>query len=134
MKEVTAWKAQEVAAYLRYIERIAEKIAGWRAEHGYTGMVSLVDYQRIGSKWKELARQPEQMRRRVVEKLVDAHFESLQDKVEARIGKIKQIKTNGDNGADYLFVGETGNAEIRVVAAGGHNIQCAHTRWIFIKR
>lgn len=134
MKQIAEWKAQEVTEYLAYIQRIADKIAAWRAEYGYVKMTSLVEFQKIGQIWKGLSQAPEARRRAEVEKLVDNHFEALQRKVEGKIGQIVLIEPTGDNGADYIFKGETGNIEIRVVAAGGYNIQCAHTRWIFIKR
>jgi hypothetical protein len=54
--------------------------------------------------------------------------------MEAKIGKILRIMPLGDNGHDFYFKGTKDNAEIRVIAAGGHNIQCSHTRWVFIDR
>lgn len=133
MNQIAEWKAQEVAEYLAYIERVAEKIAAWRKEYGYVKMCTLVDFQKIGQIWKGLSQAPEARRRAKVEEMVDSHFETLQRKVEGKIGKILKIYPTGNNGADYYFEGENGNIEIRVIAAGGYNIQCAHTRWIFIK-
>lgn len=133
LQAIAEWKTQEISECMAYIERVAEKIAAWRREYGYIKMCSLVDFQKIGQKWKGLSQAPEARRRAEVEKMVDEHFEALQRKVEAKIGKIKRIQTTGDNGHDYYFEGENGRIEIRVVAAGGYNIQCAHTRWIFIK-
>lgn len=134
-KQVEAWKALEIIEYLNYIERIAAQIAAWREEYGYIRMCQLVDFQKIGQKWRGLAAHGSETHRRAeVEKMVDAHFETLQRKVESKIGKILTIEPTGDNGADYYFTGENGNIEIRVIAAGGYNIQCAHTRWIFINR
>jgi hypothetical protein len=133
--EGKAYRLYRGKNYSHYIERIAQRIAEWRAEYGYIKMCQLVDFQKIGQRWRGLAAHGSESHRRAeVEKIVTDHFETLQRKVESKIGKILTIEPTGDNGADYYFTGESGNVEIRVVAAGGYNIQCAHTRWIFIKR
>lgn len=63
-----------------------------------------------------------------LKKLVDKHFNKLQDKVEKKIGKILKIRNCG--GDDYLFQGEDANCKVEVILAGGYNIQRLHTRWI----
>lgn len=64
-------------------------------------------------------------------KLVDKHFNSLQAKVEKKIGTIVKITSLG--GDDYRFEGTEGNCKVEVILAGGHNIQRLHTRWIIKK-
>lgn len=63
-----------------------------------------------------------------VQKMVDAHFNELQNKVEKKIGKIKSIYHRG--GDDYEFTGTNGKCAVEVILAGGYNIQKLHTRWI----
>lgn len=65
---------------------------------------------------------------KILKKDIDKHFETLQAKVEKKIGKIQLIYHIG--GDDYRFEGENGNCSVRVILAGGYNIQRLHTRWI----
>lgn len=65
-----------------------------------------------------------------VVKMVDKHFDTLQAKVEKKIGKIETIYNITGSGYDYKFTGTDGECVIRLVNAGGYNIQCQHTRWI----
>ena len=67
-------------------------------------------------------------------KEIDNHFQKLQQKVEDVIGNITMIKPTGENGYDYLFVGTNGSCEVKVILAGGYNIQRLHTRWIVNKQ
>lgn len=67
----------------------------------------------------------------VFKKDIDKHFETLQAKVEKKIGEINMIYHIG--GDDYRFEGENGNCSVRVILAGGYNIQRLHTRWIIMK-
>lgn len=64
-------------------------------------------------------------------KLVDKHFNTLQAKVEKKIGTIIKITSLG--GDDYRFEGTEGNCKVEVILAGGYNIQRLHTRWIIKK-
>ena len=66
-----------------------------------------------------------------MEKDVRNHFNTLQAKVEKKIGKILEIESLG--GSDYRFIGEEGNCSVEVILAGGYNIQRLHTRWIIKK-
>jgi len=66
-----------------------------------------------------------------MEKDVRKHFDTLQAKVEAKIGKI--IKIMQVNGNIYSFEGETDNCNVEVILAGGYNVQRLHTRWIITK-
>lgn len=70
----------------------------------------------------------EEKAREVLKKLIDKHFETLQAKVEKKIGKI--VKIMGLGGDDYRFEGELGSCNVEVILAGGYNIQRLHTRWI----
>lgn len=62
---------------------------------------------------------------------IDKHFNTLQTKVENKIGTILEIKHLG--GDDYRFKGELGECKVEVILAGGYNIQRLHTRWIIKK-
>ena len=64
-------------------------------------------------------------------KQIDKHFDTLQAKVEKKIGKILEISHLG--GDDYRFKGELGECKVEVILAGGYNIQRLHTRWIIKK-
>jgi hypothetical protein len=131
---VETWKENEVLETLAYVAKIREQIAVWREEYGYNRMVTLVDFQKIGRQWKELAMyMSEVAAEKEVRKIVDHHFKVLQGKVEKKIGNIISILPLSNNGADYIFHGENGTCEIRIIGAGGYNIQRFHTRWIFVK-
>ncbi len=65
-----------------------------------------------------------------LQKDIDAHYKTLQAKVEKKIGKIKQILRLG--GYDYRFIGEQGECGVQVIIAGGYNIQRKHTRWVIV--
>ena len=68
---------------------------------------------------------------KVLTEIIDKHFKKLQAKVENKIGTITNIyKLNGDN---YNFIGQKGECGVRVILAGGYNIQKLHTRWIVTK-
>lgn len=64
-------------------------------------------------------------------KAIDKHFDTLQSKVENKVGTILEIKHLG--GDDYRFKGELGECKVEVILAGGYNIQRLHTRWIIKK-
>ena len=64
----------------------------------------------------------------MLKKDIDKHFDKLQAKVENKIGKIELIYHIG--GDDYRFEGENGSCSVRVILAGGYNIQRLHTRWV----
>ena len=61
-------------------------------------------------------------------KEIDAHFRTLQAKVEKKIGTIEKIALFG--GDNYMFEGSLGSCNVEVILAGGYNIQRLHTRWI----
>lgn len=66
-----------------------------------------------------------------IEKDIIKHYETLQNKVEKKIGKIIKVEYLG--GYDYNFIGEDGKCGVEVILAGGYNIQRKHTRWIITK-
>lgn len=59
------------------------------------------------------------------------HYDTLQKKVEDKIGKIQRLNHHG--GSDYTVYGSNGQCELEVILAGGYNIQRLHTRWIIKK-
>lgn len=61
---------------------------------------------------------------------INAHFKTLQAKVEAKIGEIVKIYPYDRSGANYHFEGTNGSCDVEVILAGGYNIQRLHTRWI----
>lgn len=67
----------------------------------------------------------------ICKKQIDKHFNTLQAKVEKKIGKILEISHLG--GDDYRFKGELDECKVEVILAGGYNIQRLHTRWIIKK-
>ena len=73
----------------------------------------------------------EEKEKEVLMKLIDKHFDTLQAKVEKKIGKIVEIESLG--GWDYMFIGTEGQCKVEVILAGGYNIQRLHTRWIIKK-
>jgi formyltetrahydrofolate synthetase len=68
-----------------------------------------------------------------IEKDIRKHYQSLQSKVEKKIGKIINIEKTGNNGFNYYMQGEISNCFVEVILAGGYNIQRLHTRWIIKK-
>lgn len=91
----------------------------WEMEDGYK--LQMKAYKSV---WKV----NEEKARPVIQKLVDKHFDTLQNKVEKKIGKITSIYHRGDD--DYEFTGTDGKCAVEVILAGGYNIQKLHTRWI----
>lgn len=66
-----------------------------------------------------------------IEKDILEHYKMLQQKVEKEIGKIVEVERLG--GFDYNFIGETKSCGVRVVLAGGYNVQRKHTRWVITR-
>ena len=70
---------------------------------------------------------------KVAQELINAHFETLQNKVKERIGDIVDIRRIGGTN-DYDMKGSNGESvRVQVVMAGGYNKQRLHTRWIMNK-
>lgn len=61
---------------------------------------------------------------------IDKRFDVFQTKVKNKIGNIIKIQAITDE--EYEFIGEIGKCKIKVILAGGYNIQKLHTR-ILIK-
>lgn len=134
METIRKWKEQEVKETVNYIEVMAGIIEEIKASD--KKYWELERYQAISKNTHEMVKQYKMgkiggMERflKEIEKEVDKHFEQLQNKVEKKIGKITGITTIGNNGCDYIFQGEDGKCQIKVVNAGGWNIQRRHTRW-----
>lgn len=88
--------------------------------------------QRINMSVYPYLRYDDSMLLKKCESLTDEHFEKLQLKVVKKIGEIKEIQPIGGP-YDFIFIGETGKCKVKVVLAGGWNIQRAHTRWTLSK-
>ena len=132
---IKEWKQEEVRQTIEYIEKMRIKLNELK-ERKRNGEINYFQYQEIlktlmAKKIVELI-QYYNLRglEEEVEKMVDKHFDALQAKVEKKIGKIITIESLSGTGYDYRFTGKTGNCVIRLVNAGGYNIQIAHTRWI----
>lgn len=135
-KQISEWKEIEVNETMEYVLRIHNRLIELKAQRKSSEFWTLVEVKNISQKMMELQRyivSNNEMVKSAVVKLVDEHFEALQNKVIDKIGNIEQIETIGNNGADYKFIGENGNLQIKVVVAGGWNIQCRHTRWTISK-
>lgn len=99
-------------------------IIGW---DGKRYRVLVDEYEEYMNKYKYYYRLSEEQ----LKKDIDAHYKTLQAKVEKKIGKIIKVEHLG--GYDYRFEGENGNCGVEVIIAGGYNIQRKHTRWIITK-
>jgi len=134
METLKRWKEQEAQNTTEYIKRVAEKIARMKNENREYKLTD--DYKMISQDTHQLLKwykpdKEDYMERfnEEVAKEITAHYERLQAKVESKIGKIEKIETIGNNGHDYTFTGTNGKCQIKVVNAGGWNIQRKHTRW-----
>jgi hypothetical protein len=108
----------------KYDGKKFKRIIGWDGK-GYNVLVDeYEDYKnKYGYYYKLTIEQ--------LKKDIDAHYKTLQNKVEKKIGKILKIKSLG--GYDYRFIGEEESCGVEVILAGGYNIQRLHTRWIITK-
>lgn len=122
MKCVDEWKKQEVLDYMEYVEKLRlfyyDKTIDFVRRQQNTPMAM-----------RPLIQMTHDNRKEKIEKLVDEHFEMLQNKVVAKIGKIKDIQPNG-GAYDFIFIGEDGTCKVQVIIAGGHTVQRRHTRWL----
>lgn len=132
-EQINQWKQEEVKNLVAYVQRIKIQIAEWKAKYGFCEMNTLSAYKSISNQSKELAKLSNENLQIAATKIIDSHFNALQNKVIDKIGNIEEIVSIGNNGFDYRFVGEKGNLQIKVVNAGGHNIQVHHTRWTVSK-
>lgn len=132
--QIEKWKEEEIENNMNHIAFIENQIKEWKAEYGFREMNRMEDYKRIANQTIEMTKMNQEQRLEAVTNAVDKHFENLQKKVVDKIGTIKEIFETGSNGADYEFKGENGNCEIRVINAGGWNIQKKHTRWMIMKK
>lgn len=101
---------------------------------GYETYATTIDndgYKREYKCYKSQYKLDEEKAIEVLTKLIDKHFETLQAKVEKKIGKIIKIESLG--GSDYSFIGELDKCNVEVILAGGYNVQRLHTRWIITK-
>ena len=138
MKFVEEWKNEEVNQtynqYKVWFEKLEELRNIWKTQGGSDNFNRLQSHKYSSKGFYGLSyhgNQSEENIKRIIRKSVDQHFENLQAKVEAKIGKIIEIvKINGNI---YSFVGENGNCNVEVILAGGYNIQRLHTRWIITK-
>lgn len=131
MKQIENWINKQIEddfAQLKEYELLAKEL---RKEYGYRYLSSL-QYREIPKYFRNLMWQGKEYQLERITKDVRNHFVRLQAKVNERIGDIIEIKHYG--GEDYLFKGVNGEVGVRVIVAGGHNIQRIHTRWIFDRK
>lgn len=132
---IKEWKQEEARQMIEYIGRMKINLDNLK-ERKRNGEINYFEFENIlknlmSKKIVDLIRNYNQEGiKEQVKKMVDNHFEALQAKVEKKIGKIITIESLNGGGYDYRFTGKTGNCVIRLVNAGGYNIQCKHTRWI----
>ena len=109
----------------RYFDEYKELYIDYRQKcNSYYGFMS------INSIYTECKKDMTKLRE-LATKAVEKQYKKLQAKVEAKIGKIiKRAHICGDN---YNFIGELDKCNVRVITAGGYNIQKLHTRWIITK-
>ena len=135
MKYVEEWKEEEVVRtfedYKRWLEKLEKLQEDWK--NGVKDSFNILQSHRYSNKYYNTLSYCSS-EERVLNKIrvdVNKHFETLQAKVEKKIGNI--IKIERVNGNIYSFVGELDSCYIEVILAGGYNIQRLHTRWIITK-
>lgn len=137
LQYIDDWKKQELDSYLEAFDKEMNHIDQLTAqckEHNWK-INTLSEYREIPMIFKkyQYSRNKQEFKNDAI-KEIDDHFQKLQQKVENIIGNITMIKPTGENGYDYLFVGTNGRCEVKVILAGGYNIQRLHTRWIVTKQ
>ena len=137
LQYIDDWKKQELDSYLKAFDKEMNHIDQLTAqckEHNWK-INTLSEYREIPMIFKkyQYSRNKQEFKNDAI-KEIDDHFQKLQQKVEDVIGNITMIKPTGENGYDYLFVGTNGSCEVKVILAGGYNIQRLHTRWIVNKQ
>lgn len=126
---IKEWKQEELIQTILGFEKAKVLINDYKEKYGYTRF-EYEGFRKIPKLYKDLSTYPNEYAVEVFKKNIDRHFEVLQGKVEKKIGKIEMITDLTGSGYDYQIKGEAGNCVIRLVSAGGYNIQIAHTRWI----
>ena len=126
---IKEWKQNEEKELYEGYQVAKEKIKEYKEKYGYKAH-SYTEFQRIPKLYKDLYGFNEENIKLKIAEAVEIHFKTLQGKVEKKIGKIITIESLSGTGYDYRFTGKTGNCVIRLINAGGYNIQCSHTRWI----
>ena len=132
MTKVTEWMIQEAEATYNQMKRVEALVKDLRTQYKGWKYVNSAEYQNIPAYFRNMLNTGETYQKERIDKDVKAHFEKLQMKVNERIGEIKEIEDLGGN--DYYFKGNKGNVGVRVIFAGGWNIQRLHTRWIFDRK
>lgn len=132
MTQVTEWMIQEAEATYNQMKQVEALVKDLRAQYNGWKYMDSAKYKNIPAYFRSMLNTGEAYQKERIEKDVKAHFEKLQKKVNERIGEIKEIQNLG--GDDYYFTGNKGNVGVRVIVAGGWNIQRMHTRWIFDRK
>lgn len=137
LQYIDDWKNQELDSYLKAFDKEMKHIDELSAEckkHNWK-LDTLEEYREIPMIFKKYRyNRNKQAFEEDARKEIDIHFKKLQQKVKNIIGNITMIKPTGENEYDYLFVGTNGSCEVKVILAGGYNIQRLHTRWIVNKQ
>lgn len=137
MKYVEEWKENEVNAiyedYAKWSEKLEQLRQEWKngVENGFNIMQSHKYSNKQYYTLTYCGDQSEEHIKKIIRVWVEKHFETLQARVEKKIGKIIEIWNV--NGNTYGFKGELDDCFIEVILAGGYNIQRLHTRWVITK-
>lgn len=132
---ISRWKAEEVDRVMEEMDRWRAQQQEWQATKTFRERIMLENnVPRVylsAIKGNYASEESKNNRfRNVAQELIDAHFETLQNKVKEKIGDIVDIRRIGGTN-DYDMKGSNGNTvRVQVIMAGGYNKQRLHTRWI----
>lgn len=130
MKTVDEWKKEELNRLMKGLEH-AESIVEILKQKDSENYYQFGEYIKIPMMYKQLIIfNNKDYAEKELSKVIASHFSKLQDKVKEEYGTILELNETSENEYDYDFICEKGNCNVRVINAGGYNIQVKHTRWL----